>query len=895
MIEALINKTYFESLTSAKGYEAMKEFANSPLNDKVRFAQGELYFILGDYETAIFKWLQIENETLQQWGKKNCGDAYLHLKKYGEAERTYLTLQSNDKTVQLEKYLGLSNVYKTAAQPEKLLLVYRELVKLDINYRTVYSDALEFFEQQFEYNDAFSLIVQKNEELTNESTVKVVNYFKLDINGKIKFDHILTDFLKRIWEQQNDTFSNILSEVISNMILTERAKEGLVYLSKFLSEDQGSFGKFILEQEIKLLTSLIDALYIQLSSTTELHSLLKEVIPRLTCITDNKEIESLLKSYIGSTNSSVDINVYELNDAFNLYSYINQLASKQKVKVDSYHEYLLQHYTNSKSAIMLVGGYNSGKSTFINSILIEEILKTDIIPTTSAITVIKEGSEESLTEWKDGKIRATSFEQLEQVTTIHHESTSKLSTSLIALTVPNKILSTLPVSFIDTPGFFDDEINTESNPTYDFLSLADEVIVSLTADKPFSRKDKELAEKLLSVDSTINLSFLLNQVDRFDEDELEEVVEDIERKIQKSFGSNHVLNCYSSYEEDDYRDSIIHFLQKSRTINVNQRIRKMLPSLQGYIENAKNDLKIQLSDQFKKLNASNKVSDTFKDFVTSIESTSNRVQLSNNINNTLINPILAQLRAQIISIIRQREEDIDYHLRLQTLIEKINVNINMYVYHYIKNQAFPYLQQVISNWYNSQRQELNANLEQLKMHSSKNLEAAFRDELKMVQIQYSMLENKLSDLLQKLSAIMYTNITFIDYDTSTDKWLSGVGKLIGVQNNKEYLKIDKLRERLLLDSFDQQISQIISEYEYHLVQFQNEFVDISIQPCLTIEKILNKQLKDLQQIVQNEALIFKNLKDSYPEKIDKWELAEAKVKQLCSLYCVENEVYVGSS
>ena len=44
----------------------------------IRFAQGELYFHFKDYESAIFKWENIQNEW-GQWAKKNTADAYFEL------------------------------------------------------------------------------------------------------------------------------------------------------------------------------------------------------------------------------------------------------------------------------------------------------------------------------------------------------------------------------------------------------------------------------------------------------------------------------------------------------------------------------------------------------------------------------------------------------------------------------------------------------------------------------------------------------------------------------------------------------------------------------------------------------------------------------------------------
>src|SRR5699024_12327797 len=57
--------------------ERMRE--SRPDLSRIRFAQGEVYFLYGDYEAAIFKWGLPMDEEFVPWAQKNIADAYMEM------------------------------------------------------------------------------------------------------------------------------------------------------------------------------------------------------------------------------------------------------------------------------------------------------------------------------------------------------------------------------------------------------------------------------------------------------------------------------------------------------------------------------------------------------------------------------------------------------------------------------------------------------------------------------------------------------------------------------------------------------------------------------------------------------------------------------------------------
>jgi septin family protein len=78
----------------------------------------------------------------------------------------------------------------------------------------------------------------------------------------------------------------------------------------------------------------------------------------------------------------------------------------------------LRHDYEQPLTLAVLGEFNAGKSTFINDLLGEELLPTDVVPTTATINLLKYGDSPSARlMWQDGSIEEISMEQLRQYVT----------------------------------------------------------------------------------------------------------------------------------------------------------------------------------------------------------------------------------------------------------------------------------------------------------------------------------------------------------------------------------------------------------------------------------------------------------------------------------------------
>ncbi len=142
--------------------------------------------------------------------------------------------------------------------------------------------------------------------------------------------------------------------------------------------------------------------------------------------------------------------------------------------------------------IVVAGEFNSGKSSFLNALLGEQVLPEGVTPTTDAITLLQHGDEVS-SELRSSGLRVTRF--------------------------PAEVLRQLTI--VDTPGT-NAVIRHHEQLTHEFIPRADLVLFATSADRPFTESErgflaliKEWGKKIIIV---------LNKIDILSEPEREQVL-----------------------------------------------------------------------------------------------------------------------------------------------------------------------------------------------------------------------------------------------------------------------------------------------------------------------------------------------------------------------------------
>jgi small GTP-binding protein len=155
--------------------------------------------------------------------------------------------------------------------------------------------------------------------------------------------------------------------------------------------------------------------------------------------------------------------------------------------------------------LVIVGEFNSGKSSVINALLGERLLKEGITPTTSQINILRYGKQEE------------------------HRLVSE-NQELILL--PIDLLS--DVSIVDTPGT-NAILRQHEQLTKEFIPRADIVLFITSVDRPFTESERVFMQQIRDWGKKVVI--VLNKIDILqDEDELAQVIAFVEENTRSLLG-----------------------------------------------------------------------------------------------------------------------------------------------------------------------------------------------------------------------------------------------------------------------------------------------------------------------------------------------------------------------
>lgn len=177
--------------------------------------------------------------------------------------------------------------------------------------------------------------------------------------------------------------------------------------------------------------------------------------------------------------------------------------------------------------IVVVGEFNHGKTTFVNSLLRQDLLPTGILPTTATVNIIGKG--ERKIEVQEGE-RATTIEAQALASYIGDADVSQID--WIAIRDP-LVPFEPPVYLVDTPGL-NDANKRRSDVAYRFIPKADIIFFLLKADQPISETELSFLKETLLEEGLERIVFVMNFADAFEdeEDELEDMMDDLRETLE---------------------------------------------------------------------------------------------------------------------------------------------------------------------------------------------------------------------------------------------------------------------------------------------------------------------------------------------------------------------------
>lgn len=236
-------------------------------------------------------------------------------------------------------------------------------------------------------------------------------------------------------------------------------------------------------------------------------------------------------------------------------------SSKSKTEIESQIEFIKSKYNDKCLNLSIIGEFSSGKSTFINSLLRENILETDVIQgTTVATTVIEYADEYCITiEYKNGKTEKLSADNIKRMGGIkqcisYYSANEHISIKLNKLIIghPAEILKN-NIRIIDTPGTnsvtrWHEEVTIKA-----IHEVSDVAIILTNAAAPMPNTLIEFIKENLEM-VLENCIFVATKIDLIDKNDREDIYEFIKSNINLNLDLQDpiVLGCSPYYVVSEF-------------------------------------------------------------------------------------------------------------------------------------------------------------------------------------------------------------------------------------------------------------------------------------------------------------------------------------------------------
>lgn len=186
--------------------------------------------------------------------------------------------------------------------------------------------------------------------------------------------------------------------------------------------------------------------------------------------------------------------------------------------------------TTKPLRVVIMGEFNTGKSTFINALLAEDVVTSDVTPATAVVTAISYSAEKKvIAHFNDGRVTEFSFADLGKITAEDADGKElRNSINYVEIFLPKEILK--KITFVDTPGL---NVNNQNHikATKDIMNTADTVLWVFTCGQTASRTELAAIEEL---NARLKPIAIINKIDAIDEEEesLDDIITDAKRKLK---------------------------------------------------------------------------------------------------------------------------------------------------------------------------------------------------------------------------------------------------------------------------------------------------------------------------------------------------------------------------
>ena len=230
---------------------------------------------------------------------------------------------------------------------------------------------------------------------------------------------------------------------------------------------------------------------------------------------------------------------------------------------------LISH-TSEPLMLVVMGSFSTGKSSFINALLGEEIAAVEEKPTTAVVTKFCYGQQDKLLlHFRDGKVQSATPQEFTRMTAVNNEE--KLNEvheklDYVERQMPLEILK--QVSIIDSPGL-NDLKEKRSEATERFVSKADTVLWMFSVVQLATREEMAAMDRLtprLKPIAVVNKMDLLDEEDDNPQEFLAKARQTLNGRVQYVVGISAKYELEGKKENNTLKREIGNFTELEKAV-----------------------------------------------------------------------------------------------------------------------------------------------------------------------------------------------------------------------------------------------------------------------------------------------------------------------------------------
>ncbi len=246
--------------------------------------------------------------------------------------------------------------------------------------------------------------------------------------------------------------------------------------------------------------------------------------------------------------------------SINLQEIINKLQTakielQQQGRFSQYAEGLdaIITHTSEPLMLMVMGSFSTGKSSFINALVGEEIAAVEAKPTTAVVTKLCYGAQDKLLlHFRDGSVKTATPKEFNRMTAVNDEAQLNAiheKLDYVERQMPIDILK--QISIIDSPGL-NDVAEKHSEATERFVNKADTVLWMFSTVQLGTREEMAAMDKLTP---RLKPIAVVNKMDLIDEeeDDPQEILANAKKMLQDRVQA--VVGISAKYELEGKKEN----------------------------------------------------------------------------------------------------------------------------------------------------------------------------------------------------------------------------------------------------------------------------------------------------------------------------------------------------